>query len=53
MRGAAWLIGHKETGRVFQSTLPMRGAAEPVTKLVEEYEISIHAPHAGSGDRPA
>ena len=34
--------------RIFQSTLPMRGATELAKKLNGTEAISIHAPHAGS-----
>jgi len=34
----------------FQSTLPMRGAADNKVLISFDEEISIHAPHAGSGD---
>ena len=34
----------------FQSTLPMRGATKMTTSVMAPYNISIHAPHAGSDD---
>ena len=34
--------------KVFQSTLPTRGATELVTEVRAQIFISIHAPHAGS-----
>jgi len=35
--------------RKFQSTLPMRGAAQATIFTFQAALISIHAPHAGSG----
>ena len=34
----------------FQSTLPVRGATEPITQEVESNVISIHAPREGSDE---
>jgi len=39
----------KADGELFQSTLPMRGAAEVGLSNENGIAISIHAPHAGSG----
>ena len=38
--------------KLFQSTLPMRGATECLRRAWKAAKISIHTPHAGSDRRP-
>ena len=42
------LIRQRGIGRVFQSTLPVRGATRPIFTVRMCIRISIHAPRAGS-----
>jgi len=42
-------LSAEDAMKIFQSTLPMRGAAISSPRFHYGYIISIHAPHAGSG----
>jgi len=39
---------HDENGRLFQSTLPVKGATYALGALAHAYAVSIHAPGEGS-----
>ena len=41
-------VKHEAVLKIFQSTLPMRGATVVLMLFVVSFVISIHAPHAGS-----
>ena len=48
MRGATLQVSNRLIFVEFQSTLPMRGATNCDVTGQQSFEISIHAPHAGS-----
>ena len=50
MRGATKTVNDSEALVQFQPTLPMRGATDRCWLLAGHFEISTHAPHAGSDE---
>ena len=48
MRGATLTAAMPDMGKIFQSTLPMRGATKQFLQVCICIYISIHTPHAGS-----
>ena len=48
MRGVTELNSNKSNALIFQSTLPMRGVTVESKQATQDFQISIHTPHAGS-----